>query len=303
MRAKDFFLYAGSLIALTLVVAFITRTPPENPMKIISYNILEGMKNDTTAGKQTFAAWVRQQDPDILALQETNGFTQQSLQELAESYGHPYAILCKEPGYPPAITSKYPIVNVRRVTDNMTHGFIQAQIGGYNIVSIHLNPHSWRQRMKEAEILLQTLAAQPEGTKWIIMGDLNSFSPYDSLQYADGKYLANQLRRRETAPHLKNLRDDRVDFSVQSRLLAGGLVDMSHVLHKEFSPTFPTERYMGKNSIRQRYDYVLVSKDMKNKVNGLSIIRDEFTDRHSDHYPNVFYVPRLQALPDLPPAQ
>ena len=301
MTAKNFFRCAAAMLALTLIVAFSTARGTEPPMKIISYNILEGMKDDTTARKQIFAAWVREQDPDILALQETNGFTQQTLQELAESYGHPYAVLCKEPGYPPAITSKYPIVNVRRVTDNMTHGFVLADIAGYHIVSIHLNPHSYRKRLKEAEILLQTLATQPDSEKWIVMGDMNSFSPYDSLQYTDGKYLAAQLKRMKTAPHLQNLREGKyVDFSVQTRLLDGGLTDMSHVLHQDFSPTFPTARYTGKNSLHQRYDYVLVSKDMKKKVKGLEIIRDEFTDRHSDHYPNVFYVPRLQPVPAIP---
>ncbi len=266
-------------------------------MKIISYNILEGMKDDTTANKQVFAAWVRQQDPDILALQETNGFTQESLQALAESYGHPYAILCKEPGYPPAITSKYPIVNVRRVTDNMTHGFVMADIGGYHVISIHLNPHSRAKRMKEAEILLHTLATQDDPTKWIIMGDFNSFSPYDSLHYADGQYARLQIQRRVKSPHLQNLNNDRADFSVQSRILESGLVDVSHLMHKDYQSTFPTVRYTGKNSLHHRYDYIFVSKDLKGKVRDQQILRDEFTDQHSDHYPNVFYVPRLEEVP------
>ena len=248
-------------------------------MKIISYNILEGMKDDTTAHKQVFAAWVRQQDPDILALQETNGFTQESLQALAESYGHPYAILCKEPGYPPAITSKYPIVNVRRVTDNMTHGFVMADIGGYHVISIHLNPHSRAKRMKEAEILLHTLATQDDPTKWIIMGDFNSFSPYDSLHYADGQYARLQIQRRVKSPHLQNLDNDRADFSVQSRILESGLVDVSHLMHKDYQSTFPTVRYTGKNSLHHRYDYIFVSKDLKGKVRDQQILRDEFTDR------------------------
>ena len=266
-------------------------------MKIISYNILEGMKDDTTTHKQVFAAWVRQQDPDILALQETNGFTQESLQALAESYGHPYAILCKEPGYPPAITSKYPIVNVRRVTDNMTHGFVMADIGGYHVISIHLNPHSRAKRMKEAEILLRTLATQDDPTKWIIMGDFNSFSPYDSLHYADGQYARLQIQRRVKSPHLQNLDNDRADFSVQSRILESGLVDVSHLMHKDYQSTFPTVRYTGKNSLHHRYDYIFVSKDLKGKVRDQQILRDEFTDQHSDHYPNVFYVPRLEEVP------
>ena len=99
MKTFRFTGYAAAFL-LALCAALPLAAQSEKPLKIIAYNILEGMKNDTTAGKQEFAAWVRTQDPDILALQETNGFTQESLQALAESYGHPYAILCKEPGYP-----------------------------------------------------------------------------------------------------------------------------------------------------------------------------------------------------------
>lgn len=294
MKTFRFTGYAAAFL-LALCATLPLAAQSEKPLKIIAYNILEGMKNDTTAGKQKFAAWVRAQDPDILALQETNGFTQESLQALAESYGHPYAILCKEPGYPPALTSKYPIVNVRRVTDNMTHGFIQADVAGYHIVSIHLNPHSYKKRLKEAAVLLETIAAQPDRTKWVVMGDFNSFSPYDSLQYADGKFRDTQKKRMLTAPHLQNLRDGQVDFSVQQRIVDSGLlVDVSHLQHKDFSPTFPTKRYTGKNSFHQRYDYVFVSPDLKKKARGLEIITDDFTDTHSDHYPNVFYLPRLQ---------
>ena len=299
MKTPRSFGYAAPFLLALCAAPALSAQSSKPVMKIIAYNILEGMKNDTTTGKQAFAAWVRSQDPDILALQETNGFTQESLQELAESYGHPYAILCKEPGYPPALTSKYPIVNVRRVTDNMTHGFIQADVAGYHIVSIHLNPHSYKKRLKEAEVLLQTLATQPDRTKWIIMGDFNSFSPYDSLQYADGKFRDTQKQRMVKSPHLQNLNNGQVDFSVQARILDAGLVDMSPVLHRDFSPTFPTRAYTGKNSFHQRYDYVFVTRDLKNKVQGLEIIRDDFTDKSSDHYPNVFYVPRLEELPAL----
>jgi exodeoxyribonuclease-3 len=51
------------------------------------------MRLDTSAGKPIFVKWVKQMDPDVLALQEVTGFTQASLEKLAESYGHSYALL------------------------------------------------------------------------------------------------------------------------------------------------------------------------------------------------------------------
>ena len=56
-------------------------------MKIISYNIEYGMRADTTAGKTIFSTWMRNQDPDIVCLQEANKFTQKSLEALAASMG------------------------------------------------------------------------------------------------------------------------------------------------------------------------------------------------------------------------
>lgn len=58
--------------------------------------------------------------PEVLALQEVTGFTQASLEKLAETYGHPYTVLLMEGGkFPVAITRKYPIINVQKLSDNM----------------------------------------------------------------------------------------------------------------------------------------------------------------------------------------
>jgi exodeoxyribonuclease-3 len=39
------------------------------PLKVLSYNILNGMKLDESPGKVAFTSWLRKVDPDILALQ------------------------------------------------------------------------------------------------------------------------------------------------------------------------------------------------------------------------------------------
>ena len=67
-------------------VSCVPRSETKN-LKIICYNILYGMRRDTTQGKRLFAEWVRQQNPDILALQEVNDFTQFTLETLAAEYG------------------------------------------------------------------------------------------------------------------------------------------------------------------------------------------------------------------------
>ena len=146
-------------------------------MKIISYNIEYGMRADTTAGKTIFSTWMRNQDPDIVCLQEANKFTQKSLEALAASYGHPYAVLQKEKGFPTAITSKYPIVNIMKVENNMWHGFVMGTINGYHIISLHLSPHRYESRQLDIDLILETIRQNGPFEKWLIMGDYNSVSP------------------------------------------------------------------------------------------------------------------------------
>ena len=142
-------------------------------VRVLTYNVCEGLKMDTTALKERFVAWMRELDPDMAALQEMNGFTQARLEKLAADYGHSYAVLLKDTGYPVALTSKYPIV-AKRVTDNMHHGFLIASTGGYNIVVAHLSPFNWCKRQQEVATILAWIEAFGECRRWIVVGDLNS---------------------------------------------------------------------------------------------------------------------------------
>lgn len=187
-----------------LSVSCVPRSETKN-LKIICYNILYGMRRDTTQGKRLFAEWVRQQNPDILALQEVNDFTQFTLETLAAEYGHDYAVISKDPKlipgsvgsrtkFPVSISSKSPVVNVDKVLDNMWHGFIKCKVEGYNVIVLHLNPHLYEARRREIRTVLETVKQSGLFEKWIIMGDFNTVSPLDSAVYADGKYLQRKMR-------------------------------------------------------------------------------------------------------------
>ena len=52
-------------------------------IKIISYNIMDGFSNGTDQDRiARFTAWVKEQSPDVLALNELCGFTEAKLKEL-----------------------------------------------------------------------------------------------------------------------------------------------------------------------------------------------------------------------------
>ena len=99
-------------------------------LKVLSYNVLEGMKLDKANDYNNFVTWVSEQAPDIMAIEETNGFTKEKLTALSARWGHPYAEMCKESGYPVSITSKYPIEVVSRILDGVWHGGIHVKIKG-----------------------------------------------------------------------------------------------------------------------------------------------------------------------------
>jgi exodeoxyribonuclease-3 len=255
-------------------------------LKIVSYNIFEGMTLDTTSTKIKFSAWVNQINPDILALQEVNKFTQLSLETLARSFNHPYAVLLKEKGFPVALTSKYPIVNVEKVIDNMHHGFIKAEINGYNIIVLHLSPHKYWKRREEIEVILQTIKTQPNQKKTMIMGDFNSFSVLDADAYSDGKIRQKLIDMGKKYSYHDNLVNGELDYEVHNKILNFGLVDAIKLKNKAYNSSRPTVKSSnnGENA-SSRIDYIYVSKDLKNKVVTAGIIKDAFTDIYSDHYP------------------
>lgn len=295
----------GLLLFIGLSMSF-SMFAQKRTLKVISYNVYWGMRQDSTEHKSKFAEWIREQNPDILALQEMNGFTQQNpefapkgsnplnLQKLAASYGHPYVFIVREPAadgsisFPVAITSKYPIVNVTRVVENASHGFLTAEIEGYHFVVTHFHPFSSEKRGYEIDQILATIKSKPTDCKWLLMGDLNSVSPLDKSEY-DNNLLRDFIREdRKKRPHNLNLgNDDELDYTVQQKILDFGFVDAFKAFHPKFEPSAPTKLFYDQSKHPLRYDYLYVSQNLKDKMVRCDLIKDKFTDIYSDHYPVV----------------
>ena len=172
-------------------------------LKVLSYNVLEGMKLDKANDYNNFVTWVSEQAPDIMAIEETNGFTKEKLTALSSRWGHNYAEMCKESGYPVSITSKYPIEVVSRILDGVWHGGIHVKIKGINILVLHLYPFSYTPsgsnaangdayRLEEIQTYLDnTIRKYPDEKYWLMMGDFNSRSSRDNWFY---KYPADDTR-------------------------------------------------------------------------------------------------------------
>lgn len=299
----------SAFIILFCSVIAIQLYAQKKQLKVISYNVYWGMRQDSTENKSKFAEWIRQQDPDIIALQEMNGFTQQNpefapkganpnnLQKLAASYGHPYVWIVREPApdgsisFPMAITSKYPIVNATRVVENASHGFITAEIEGLHFVVTHFHPFSSEKRGYEIDQILATMKSKPADTKWLFMGDLNSVSPLDKEAYANNRVRDFIREDRKKRPHNLNLgKDDELDYSIQQRILDAGFIDAFKHFHPQFEASAPTKLFYDQAKDPLRYDYLYVSGNMKKDIIKCEIIKDAFTDVYSDHYPVVLYL-------------
>ena len=66
-------------------------------LKVMTYNVLTGFdwNQDSTRGTELIK-WVNEQKPDVLALQEMNGFTDERLAIFAKKWGHDYSAFEKD---------------------------------------------------------------------------------------------------------------------------------------------------------------------------------------------------------------
>jgi exodeoxyribonuclease-3 len=273
---------------LIFLFAWCTNFAQNKRLRVITYNILEGMKLDTSAGKPNFVNWVKQMGPDVLAMQEVTGFTQASLEKLAQSYGHPYAVLLIEgEKYPVALTSRYPIVNVQKVSDNMDRGFIMARIKDLNVVCLHFTPFDYRKRAQEVDLLLAHIDAQLPKQRWMIMGDFNTVSPADSAMYSDGRMAANYEAYEKKYPPIQKLSNGKLDYTVIEKIMASGFTDALKTTTPEFVKTVHPKRFEPKTGtdVPSRIDFIFVSKDLVKKIAAARVLVDDFTDNYSDHYP------------------
>lgn len=258
-------------------------------LRLISYNVWYGF-TEVPERKTIWLAWMKEQDPDIVSLQELNGYTDQKLAEDARHYGHNYSALLKEEGFPTGITSRYPIEDIQRIKEGFHHGLLRVRIQGIYIYVIHLHPSNWEIRKSEINQILEDIEGLPSDSKVILAGDFNTFSPLDSAYYAHGR-LEPFFNDRDLLYKEKNLNHGQLDYSVIQEILDFGFIDFeasmrntSHV----FSGSFPTLiEKEGEHGDQRRLDYVFASKNLVNNVKSARIIANDSTNILSDHLPVV----------------
>lgn len=252
----------------------------QNKFDVVSYNVLEGLQRDS-ANIDMYVDWISEINPDVVAYQEMNKFTQKELEQLAKRYGHSYAVMSKFEGFPVALSSKHPIVNVRKVVDNMWHAFLYAQIGDIHFFVIHYSPFDYKKRQEEMRNVLAHAVTLPKDAKILIMGDFNSVDRSDAVHHTEAMVKGMREREKRQA-HIRNLNNGDMDYSVMDMIKNAGFIDTFWLTNSKPMYSVSSPKY-GKLS--KRIDFLWASPAIASKVVNSTIIHDDKTDVMSDHYP------------------
>ncbi|SEK27933.1 endonuclease/exonuclease/phosphatase family protein [Parapedobacter koreensis] len=284
-------LYGTLLLMLGFFIAMnpACNAQQEQKLTVVAYNVLLGFRENPTLLEQC-VEWLQSEHPDIVSFEELNGFTQQSLSELARRYGHHYSVILKEDGFPVGITSKYPITDVERVVKDMHHGYIYAKVNGYHVFALHLSPHNSNKRHEEIQRILQRAAALPQREPILVMGDFNAVSHADSQRYDTAERLKKALEMESNHDYVFNLRDGKIDYRVTDALAAAGFSDTYALMNEGFTPSFPTKSFQGKDTYYGgpcRIDFIWVNAALADRCTRAEMVSNRYTHEISDHYPVI----------------
>lgn len=156
------------MICAALLVLVLGSCGSKNTLRVLYWNIQNGMWDGQTDNYSRFTDWVAAQNPDIcvwcesVSLYYSNTDTSfppeerylpDGWSELAARYGHSYVYMGgHRDDYPQVITSKFPVENVKRIVGNgqdsvVTHGAGWAKVNfngkELNIVTLHTWPQKY----------------------------------------------------------------------------------------------------------------------------------------------------------------
>ena len=291
------------VIVLTVFASpLLAQDESASELRIMTYNIWNGFEwGKDTARKKECIAWIGSQKPDVLALQELCGYSEEMLVEDAAKWGHPYVKLLKTEGYPTALTSNRPIDLKARVVEPFWHGLLHCETHGIDFYVVHLSPADCHIRLDEARLINERIR-KDSSDSYIILGDFNALSPFDGTWVEPNTELRNKYRQNTNEEH-SNLRNGEFDYSVISAFLACPAVDVClGKLNLRESFTFPTPVLIGKFNQtaetvvqnRVRIDYILASPDLAKTCNQARVFNQEETRLLSDHFPVMAEFNRIQ---------
>lgn len=267
-------------------------------LKIISYNILHGFYTYYNPNKPLIfererldaaQKLIKKENPDILLLNEACfGVKNKTkiLMNYKKIFDFPYYFYAqakpKENEWGSAFLSKYPIINIKNLSEILKN-FVRAKID-FNGTLVYIDiahPHPNNSNLEKEKFFKRVLKDRIKQKNYILAGDFNSLSPED--RYKKEK-LIEGFKTFDDNPK-KSVNNLMKGKAIQY-LLSHGLIDSYRKIHKKFIEsdyTIPTD-FLSKNKLsKMRIDYIFCSKDIKIKDAG--IIKGKEAEKASDHYP------------------
>jgi len=315
-KSINLFSIAVAVLAAMLVCSRKSQDETAN-LRLLYWNIQNGMWDGQNDNYDRFVDWVKAQDPDVCVWCEAQSiwktdsdqplapedrYLEEHWGELAARYGHQYwGIGGHRDNYPQVITSKYPITYIDKILGQepdlvVAHGAgwatIEVEGKTVNIVTLHTWPQAYAYRAEDRE----ASAAEGGGHKYRAM----------EIQYV----CENTIGKVEGAENQYWMMMG--DFNARSR------VDNAVYKYAEDDPKFLVHDYVLNNTpyidiIKEKYpdrltpstggrhriDFVYCTKPLYDRITYADIIWDDYTTpmkdpqnlsnfwRPSDHLPII----------------
>lgn len=259
-------------------------------LKLITHNVWYGFTKNAEPRHAQWLQWMAKESPDVVSLQELNGFSAQKLADDAKTWGHNYSVLLKQDGFPVGITSRYPMTDVKRIQEGFHHGMIRCRIRGVWFFALHFHPSNYQRRIEEAALLKAQIDQLPDPEpRVVLLGDFNGLSPVDHSIYEADPKLTKFFQMLDNRDQALNLKASHVDYGGIEAILSMGFHDVvaeSRSPDWQFIGTFPTQLVASQDQgPLRRLDYIFVSSNLVDHVRRAAILRDAVTEQLSDHIP------------------
>lgn len=255
-------------------------------LRVLYWNIQNGMWADQANGYDNFVEWVNSYNPDVciwveaMTVYADNSSTAASTAKLsytistgsawhtlAARYGHQYLAVAHrdDDNYPQIVTSRYPLKTLKTFgriifADDIYHGagLHELDVDGtkVNIVTLHLKPNldgndnsNYRKYELEYVIKRTLLASGYASDNYIVAGDFNARTPLDAAYYSGASDT-------EYSPH---------------RYLAEN-TDLIDVIGEKYPNRFMT------TTLGSRIDFVYLTGSLYSKMTDAAVISDTWVD-------------------------
>lgn len=290
--------------------------PEPQTVKLLYWNIQNGMWSDQGNNYDNFVKFVKEQDPDICIWAEAKThyktdsdeaykttdkiYLPDGWKELAARYGHDYVYLGAERDwFPQVVTSKFPIDNVKRITGDgsvtVSHGcgWAKMLLAGIdlNIVTVHTWPQKYGFNVN-GSVNQEASAARNEGDLYREK-EVKHICEQTILTHKDASneywIMAGDFNAESSADNYK------LNYPAgDTRLLVHDYIRSNtpyvDIIEKQYPGVFQKSTRSGK-----RVDFVYLTNPLVNFVTDAHIIWDGFAasvkdtrfsfSHPSDHYP------------------